>query len=112
MVIESALAATLFMSLQAAPPAAAPEAPPAPESTVATETARAEPAAPAAQVAQEEAAVDEEDKVICRRTAVVGSRFKKRICGTAREWTTLRGESKDVTRRLQRSGRGLDPNGG
>lgn len=95
MLIQTALSGSLLMLVQSAAPATAPEAPPA------------EPSASAA-----EQQVADDDKVICRRTAVVGSRFKKRICGTRREWATLRARGKDTTRDMQRAGRGLDPNGG
>ncbi|MFL0355583.1 hypothetical protein ACI5KX_03805 [Erythrobacter sp. GH1-10] len=55
--------------------------------------------------------VDDDDKIICRRTAVIGSKFKKRICATKEEWETLANQSRDATMRAQRRGQGLDPNG-
>lgn len=99
MLISSALAATLLMSVQATPADAAPET-------------TAEVTQNTLDDAEETAAREEtadEDKIICRRTAVVGSRFKKRICGTQEQWLTLRGESKKATADMQRRGRGMEP---
>lgn len=98
MLVSTALTASLLMSVQAAP--AASDAPVSPEADA------AETAAPAAQ---QQAAVDDDDKVICRRTAIVGSRFKKRLCGTKKEWEEMRSRSRDATAGMQRSGRGLEP---
>lgn len=52
---------------------------------------------------------DSDDKIICRRTAIVGSKFKKKICGTKKQWETLANRGSDTTRDLQRSGKGLEP---
>ncbi|QFT78940.1 hypothetical protein [Erythrobacter sp. THAF29] len=60
--------------------------------------------------ALEDTAVDDEDKIICRRTAVIGSKFKKRICGTKKQWQTLENRSAATTREWQRRGKGLEPN--
>jgi len=108
MLISSALAAYLLISVQAASPVSTPEAPSAPESTEeVTQIALNEPEAPAAK---EEA--EDEDKIICRRTAIVGSRFKKRICGTQKEWESMSRRSRDATQGMQRSGRGLESDQG
>ncbi len=61
----------------------------------------------AEQVAQTEASDD--DKIICRRTAITGSKFKKKICGTKKEWETLANRGSKDTRELQRRGKGLEP---
>lgn len=55
---------------------------------------------------------EDKDKLICRRTAIVGSKFKKRICATAEEWETLSQRGRDTTGELQKRGKGLSPNGG
>ena len=80
----------------------------------ATETAAAQAAAEpvaeqtaAAEAQQEE--LNEDDKVICRRTSVIGSKFKKRICGTKKEWETLRARAEADTRAFQRRGKGNEP---
>ena len=62
--------------------------------------------------ATEQEEVDDENKVICRRTAVVGSKFKKKMCGTKKQWETLEARSRDAAQRAQSRGKGLDPNGG
>ncbi|QFT78941.1 hypothetical protein [Erythrobacter sp. THAF29] len=59
--------------------------------------------------ARSEEKADDEDKIICRRTAVIGSKFKKRICGTKKQWETLENRSTDTTREFQRRGKGLEP---
>ncbi|MDJ0642129.1 MAG: hypothetical protein QNJ15_04875 [Erythrobacter sp.] len=63
------------------------------------------------QVAREETAkvADDDDKIICRRTAIIGSKFKKKICGTKKQWETLANRGADTTRELQRRGKGLEP---
>ena len=63
------------------------------------------------QVSNEETAkvADDDDKIICRRTAIIGSKFKKRICGTKKQWETLANRGADTTRELQRRGKGLEP---
>lgn len=58
----------------------------------------------------ESVAEADESRIICRRTRIVGSRFNRRICGTAEDWARMRGESTETTRERQRRGRGLDPN--
>ncbi len=51
---------------------------------------------------------DDKDKVICKRTAVIGSKFKKKICATQEEWETLRAQSAEETRSMQRR-KGVEP---
>ncbi|MEM1196586.1 MAG: hypothetical protein AAGH57_10820 [Pseudomonadota bacterium] len=57
----------------------------------------------------EEAQKDRDDEIICRREAVVGSKFKKKICATRAEWQTLAERSRDTTQQFQRRGKGLEP---
>ncbi len=52
---------------------------------------------------------DDDDKIICRRTAVIGSKFKKKVCGTKKQWETLSNRGSETTRNLQRRGKGLEP---
>ncbi|MEM1052198.1 MAG: hypothetical protein AAGI28_08895 [Pseudomonadota bacterium] len=109
MLIETVLAASLVLAVQDAP-TVEPAAPPAPEpvqeaSKVSSSDTRV--------AATEEPAVSDDDKVICRRTAVTGSRFKKRICATRKEWESLRVRSRDAAQEMQNRGRGAAlPNGG
>lgn len=58
------------------------------------------------KVAEKEA--EDDSKMICRRTAVTGSKFKKRICATKYEWEKLRERSQDTTREFQNN-KGLEP---
>ena len=60
--------------------------------------------------AQSDKKADDDDKIICRRTAIIGSKFKKRICGTKKQWQTLENRSAETTREWQRRGKGLEPN--
>lgn len=63
-------------------------------------------------LAAKEDEANDDDKVICRRTAVIGSKFKKKMCGTKKQWETLEAESRDAAQRAQSRGKGLSPNGG
>ena len=49
--------------------------------------------------------------MICKRTAVVGSKFKKKVCGTPTQWAAMEGRSQNLTGEMQRRGKGMDPNG-
>lgn len=74
--------------------------------------AQAQPAAETSAKQTEpkaEEAVNDDDKIICRRTAVVGSKFKKKMCGTKKQWETLSNRGTDTTREFQRRGKGLEP---
>lgn len=93
--------ASLLLAVQTQPAAQA-------EAQPETEPATVETPAPAVE---EEPEVDPDDEMICRKTSVIGSRFKKRICATREEWATLRKRSKENAGEMQRRGRGLDPNG-
>ncbi len=71
--------------------------------------AKAEATAQAAEQVEEVAEVDEDkDKIICKRTAVIGSKFKKKICGTKEQWATMHNRGEDSTREMQRR-RGFEP---
>lgn len=48
----------------------------------------------------------DEDRVICKRTIVTGSRFKKNICRTWAEWKQIEDESSRSVDTLQRRMRG------
>lgn len=70
----------------------------------------ADPAQAETRAADEkQAEADDENKIICRRTAVIGSKFKKKICGTKKQWETLEARATEDTRQLQRRGKGLEP---
>ncbi len=103
----STLFAILLVSSQAQPVTEATE----PEVTQVTPEAAAEAKveAEANEAAQEDVAANDDDKIICRRTAIVGSKFKKKICGTKKQWETLANRSSDSTREWQRRGKGLEP---
>jgi hypothetical protein len=77
------------------------------EATEATETTEAE----TTETETTEKAAGEE-RMICRRTATVGSKFKKKVCGTKKHWQELSRRSQGTTDELKRRGRGLSPNGG
>ncbi len=83
------LTAGLFLALQAQP----------------AEAPKPDPSAKAAP----EAAVKDEDKVVCRRTAITGSKFKKKICATRKEWAALSQRGGDTAREMQRRGKGVEP---
>lgn len=51
---------------------------------------------------------DENEKT-CRRTAIIGSKFTKRICATKEEWETLSQRGKDAAEDFRRRGRGVEP---
>ena len=42
-------------------------------------------------------------KIICKRQAVVGSNFKRKICGTAKDWDDAAAKTKPVLDRFQRA---------
>ena len=60
------------------------------------------------EAVQEEAVeADDKDKIICRRTAIVGSKFKKKLCGTQEMWDSMAARGRDATAEFQRKGRGI-----
>ncbi len=95
MIIETTLAAALLFSQQAAPEAA---------------SAQSEASTAAVEPANEQAAEeDDADRLICRRTRVIGSRFSKRLCATKEEWENLNRRGRDTTREFQQRGAGNEP---
>lgn len=76
------------------------------EETSATETTGDE-----TELAQKQEEANDDDKIICKRTAVIGSKFKKKICGTKKQWETLQNRGTEQTRDMQRRGKGLEPVG-
>ena len=68
----------------------------------------AQPAAGDASAAKEGA---DEERLICKRTAIVGSKFKKKLCGTQEYWDQMAQRGKDATREFQTRGRGVEPSG-
>ena len=55
------------------------------------------------QLAANDAEVDD-DRIICKRTIVTGSRFAKKVCKTWGEWKALEQDSQDGLNRTQRMG--------
>lgn len=55
--------------------------------------------------------IEDDKKIVCRRVAIVGSRFKKRVCASKEEWRTRRDSSVQETATLQRRARGFEPSG-
>lgn len=72
----------------------------------------APPAQAAPQPAPAQAAEPQEERVICRRTRTIGSKFNRRVCGTAAEWERMNSQHANDGREMQRRGKGLSPNGG
>ena len=98
---------TVTIGLLAALLAAA-QAPAAADSKAA-EAAADEPKTEQVATPAEQAKANDDDKIICRRTAIIGSKFKKRICGTKKQWETLANRGSATTQELQRAGKGLEP---
>ena len=73
-------------------------------------TAMAQDAQPAAGETAAKDGADEE-RLICKRTAIVGSKFKKKLCGTQEYWDQMAQRGKDATREFQVRGRGVEPSG-
>jgi len=48
-------------------------------------------------------AKSEDGKLICKRTATVGSRFHKKVCATADEWAARAAADRKTTEGIQRS---------
>lgn len=89
--------AALLLSFQAQPgveeDASSPD-------TQATEAATAVPA---------QLAASEDDKITCKRTAITGSKFKKKICGTKKDWELMAKRAEETTREFQGRGTGNEP---
>lgn len=52
---------------------------------------------------------DDPDRITCRYTQVIGSKFKKRLCGTKAQWETMDQRASDDAREIQRRNRGFEP---
>ena len=77
---------------------------------VAPVAASAQDAQPAAGETAAAASEDGDDeRMICKRTAIVGSKFKKKLCGTKEYWDRMAQNAKDATREFQTRGRGVEP---
>lgn len=48
-------------------------------------------------------AKSEDGNVICKREAVVGSNFKRKVCATAEQWKAMEESSRATTADIQRS---------
>jgi hypothetical protein len=79
-------AALALLSLDSAPATASAPTPPAAADSK-SDSAKTKPA-------------DDMDKVICRREAITGSRFEKRICMTKAEWGEQERQTEDFERRI------------
>ena len=80
-----------------------------PSSTLAkTETATVQPATKL----QADASQAAEDKMVCKRTPVTGSRFKKKVCMTQEQWDSMRDDAKSATGEFQRKNTGVGAPGG
>lgn len=93
------LLAILALGLQAGPETAAEK----PADAAATAASDSESAA------AKEAKVEDDNKVICRREAVVGSRFKKKVCATKAQWEEMYARNRETAQDMQRRGKGVDP---
>lgn len=57
----------------------------------------------AAGVSQGSEAANAEDEVICKKTAMAGSKFKKELCATAEEWQRQAQHAANTTKELKRT---------
>lgn len=48
-------------------------------------------------------AVEAGEELVCKKTALAGSKFKKRLCATAEEWERLARHAEETTQELQRT---------
>lgn len=103
------LLATIALALQAAPEPAEESATPENDAPKAEETEQVGPEKSEAEAKAKAAKKADEDKIICRRTAVVGSKFKKRICGTKKQWEEMAQRGRDNTLEFQQRGNGFEP---
>jgi len=71
--------------------------------------AAAEPVADTATTQTSAADLEDSNKVICKRTIVTGSKFKKKICGTKAEWAEMQARNIENAREMQRRGKGREP---
>lgn len=59
---------------------------------------------PSETQAKDEEELDDANKRVCRRIAVIGSRMKKKVCASKREWEEMEESSQNTTDDLQRRG--------
>ncbi|MEM1196587.1 MAG: hypothetical protein AAGH57_10825 [Pseudomonadota bacterium] len=100
--------AVIALALQAAPETTE-EAAAQKEQAQETDQSKTTGPAPADEPVKEEAKKNDPDEIICRREAVVGSKFKKKICATRAEWQTLADRARDTTHEFQRRGKPVEP---
>lgn len=91
MLIQSILAASLAFSAQADASSV-----PAIQKVALTDQAETS--------AKKDEELDDGDKRVCRRIAVIGSRMKKKVCASKREWEEMEESSQNTTDDLQRRG--------
>ncbi len=81
------------------------------DATAATSTSQpAMTKAPAADSARTSDA-DDQDKVICKRQVITGSRFEKRVCMTRAEWGEQARKTEEFERRLNQNPNGVATGG-
>ena len=70
----------------------------------------AQDAEPPAQASDEAPAAeaDDDDRMICKRTQIIGSKFKKKICGTKDDWDQMAQRGQDAASLMQTK-RGFEP---
>lgn len=66
------------------------------------------PAATKPMAATQTAAAEGEEEQICKRTAIVGSKFKRKICGTKAHWDNVAAASRQQTRDSQNGPNGTN----
>ena len=68
------------------------------------------PIAASAQDARPAAGEEGDDeRMFCKRTAIIGSKFKKKLCGTKEYWDRMAQNAKDATLEFQTRGWGVEP---
>jgi len=75
----------------------------APELATADKAAAAVVEAPAPAPVESTTAVAS-DEMVCKRQAVVGSNFKRKVCMTSQQWQDLENQSRQTTGDIQRRG--------
>lgn len=91
MLIQSILAASLAFSVQADASSV-----PTMQKVALTDQADSD--------AKEEEETKDENKRVCRRVAVIGSRMKKKVCASRKEWDEMAESSRKSTENIQRRG--------
>ncbi len=97
MLIQSILAASLAFSIQA-------DASPVPAMQKIALADQAD------TLAKDEEELKDENKRVCRRVPVIGSRMKKKVCASRKEWEEQAEASRKSTENMQR--RGQSPGSG